>query len=238
MPRFRVTFRKVVYGDTGQARAICQRIVDVEAGDAEVGAGGRHAAVLRPGKRQRLAQPRRLDGGRASHGASAHRAAAAGRLTVSAGERRTRRTLRQREAPPWPRRGSTHLLQGPRPCPSFVSTPGKGNGPLLPLHLAQKHQGGVSRHGCQFLCTRQNVHFPADSPPPTAPFASRWAMTAASPSSRAASRARPKWAWLSVVACRASAASPACSVVADQNAGPQRSNTLDLRRCHLPSMDR
>ncbi len=35
MPRFRVTFRKIVYGDTGQARTICQRIVEVEACDGE-----------------------------------------------------------------------------------------------------------------------------------------------------------------------------------------------------------
>ena len=33
MPRFRVTFRKVVYDDTGHARAICQRIVEVEEHD-------------------------------------------------------------------------------------------------------------------------------------------------------------------------------------------------------------
>ena len=34
MPRFRVTFLKVVYGNTGHACTICQRIVDVEARDA------------------------------------------------------------------------------------------------------------------------------------------------------------------------------------------------------------
>ena len=34
MPRFRVTFRKMVYSDTGHACAICQRIVDVEARDS------------------------------------------------------------------------------------------------------------------------------------------------------------------------------------------------------------
>ena len=33
MPRFRVTFRKVVYGNTGQARTICQRTVEVDALD-------------------------------------------------------------------------------------------------------------------------------------------------------------------------------------------------------------
>ncbi len=33
MPRFRIAFRKVVYGDTGHAHTICQRIVDVEARD-------------------------------------------------------------------------------------------------------------------------------------------------------------------------------------------------------------
>ncbi len=33
MPRFRITFRKVVYGSTGHARDICQRVVDVEARD-------------------------------------------------------------------------------------------------------------------------------------------------------------------------------------------------------------
>ena len=33
MPRFRVTFRKIVYDDTGHARAICQRIVEVEERD-------------------------------------------------------------------------------------------------------------------------------------------------------------------------------------------------------------
>ena len=33
MPRFRVTFRKIVYGNTGHACAICQRIVDVDAHD-------------------------------------------------------------------------------------------------------------------------------------------------------------------------------------------------------------
>ena len=33
MPRFRVTFRKVVYGNTGLARTICQRVVDVDAHD-------------------------------------------------------------------------------------------------------------------------------------------------------------------------------------------------------------
>lgn len=31
MPRFRVTFRKIVYDNTGHARTICQRIVEVEA---------------------------------------------------------------------------------------------------------------------------------------------------------------------------------------------------------------
>ncbi len=34
MPRFRVTFRKIVYGNTGHARDICQRIVEVEAHDS------------------------------------------------------------------------------------------------------------------------------------------------------------------------------------------------------------
>ncbi len=34
MPRFRVTFRKVVYDNTGHARAICQRIVEVEERDS------------------------------------------------------------------------------------------------------------------------------------------------------------------------------------------------------------
>ena len=34
MPRFRIMFRKVVYGDTGHACTICQRIVDVEARDS------------------------------------------------------------------------------------------------------------------------------------------------------------------------------------------------------------
>ncbi len=33
MPRFRVTFCKVVYGNTGHAHTICQRIVEVEAHD-------------------------------------------------------------------------------------------------------------------------------------------------------------------------------------------------------------
>lgn len=33
MPRFRVTFRKIVYGNTGHARTICQRTLDVEARD-------------------------------------------------------------------------------------------------------------------------------------------------------------------------------------------------------------
>ena len=33
MPRFRVTFRKIVYGNTGHACAICQRVVDVDAHD-------------------------------------------------------------------------------------------------------------------------------------------------------------------------------------------------------------
>jgi hypothetical protein len=33
MPRFRVTFRKIVYGNTGHACAICQRVVDVDARD-------------------------------------------------------------------------------------------------------------------------------------------------------------------------------------------------------------
>jgi hypothetical protein len=42
MPRFRVTFRKVVYGDTGHACAICQRIVDVEAHDS----GSAQAAAI------------------------------------------------------------------------------------------------------------------------------------------------------------------------------------------------
>jgi hypothetical protein len=35
MPRFRVTFRKVVYGNTGHAYDICQRIVEVKARDSE-----------------------------------------------------------------------------------------------------------------------------------------------------------------------------------------------------------
>ena len=43
MPRFRVTFRKIVYGDMGLARAICQRIVDVDARDA----GSAEAAATR-----------------------------------------------------------------------------------------------------------------------------------------------------------------------------------------------
>ena len=34
MPQFRVTFLKLVYGNTGHACTICQRIVDVEARDA------------------------------------------------------------------------------------------------------------------------------------------------------------------------------------------------------------
>jgi hypothetical protein len=34
MPRFRITFRKIVYGNTGRACTICQRIVEVEARDA------------------------------------------------------------------------------------------------------------------------------------------------------------------------------------------------------------
>ena len=42
MPRFRVTFRKVVYGDTGLARAICQRIVEVDARDT----GSAQAAAI------------------------------------------------------------------------------------------------------------------------------------------------------------------------------------------------
>ena len=33
MPRFRIAFRKVVYGDTGHAHTICQRIVEVDARD-------------------------------------------------------------------------------------------------------------------------------------------------------------------------------------------------------------
>ena len=33
MARFRVAFRKVVYGNTGHAHTICQRIVDVDARD-------------------------------------------------------------------------------------------------------------------------------------------------------------------------------------------------------------
>ncbi len=35
MPRFRVAFRKVVYGNTGHAQTICQRIVDVDACDKD-----------------------------------------------------------------------------------------------------------------------------------------------------------------------------------------------------------
>jgi hypothetical protein len=34
MPHFRITFRKIVYGDTGRACTICQRIVEVEARDS------------------------------------------------------------------------------------------------------------------------------------------------------------------------------------------------------------
>ena len=34
MPRFRVTFRKVVYDNTGHAHDICQRIVEVDARDS------------------------------------------------------------------------------------------------------------------------------------------------------------------------------------------------------------
>ena len=34
MPRFRVTFRKIVYGNTGQACDICQRIIEVDARDS------------------------------------------------------------------------------------------------------------------------------------------------------------------------------------------------------------
>ncbi len=34
MPRFRVTFRKIVYGNTGHPCEICQRIVDVNARDS------------------------------------------------------------------------------------------------------------------------------------------------------------------------------------------------------------
>ncbi len=35
MPRFRVTFRKIVYDDTGHARDICQRTVEVDARDSD-----------------------------------------------------------------------------------------------------------------------------------------------------------------------------------------------------------
>lgn len=35
MPRFCVTFRKIVYGSTGHARTICQRIIEVEARDVD-----------------------------------------------------------------------------------------------------------------------------------------------------------------------------------------------------------
>ncbi len=35
MARFRVTFLKTVYNDTGHSCEICQRIVDVEAGDGD-----------------------------------------------------------------------------------------------------------------------------------------------------------------------------------------------------------
>lgn len=33
MPRFRVTFRKIVYGNTGHACTICQRVLDLEERD-------------------------------------------------------------------------------------------------------------------------------------------------------------------------------------------------------------
>jgi len=35
MPRYRVSFFKTVYGDTGREAAICQRAVEVEAASAE-----------------------------------------------------------------------------------------------------------------------------------------------------------------------------------------------------------
>jgi len=35
MPRYRITFRKIVYGNTGHARDICQRTVEVDAHDSE-----------------------------------------------------------------------------------------------------------------------------------------------------------------------------------------------------------
>ncbi len=42
MARFRVTFRKIVYGNTGQVRDICQRVVEVDARDA----GSAEAAAI------------------------------------------------------------------------------------------------------------------------------------------------------------------------------------------------
>ena len=42
MPQFRVTFRKIVYGNTGHASDICQRIVAVDACDS----GSAEAAAI------------------------------------------------------------------------------------------------------------------------------------------------------------------------------------------------
>ena len=160
MPRFRVTFRKTVYDATGHAHDICQRIVEVEARDC---GSARDAAIACFCDRERITHW-------LNHADTWRSRRPSNRLPIApcwmagrgarpdgAGRRGVPRTVeawfqQRRKAPPWPRRGSTQFLQGPLPCPSFVSTPGKGTGRCWLSCLAQNHQGGVSRNGCQFLC--------------------------------------------------------------------------------------